>query len=361
MNHKQKMRLAIVLLLFVSVAHAKKFHFVALGDTAYNPATDYPVYEALINRINASAPAFSIHVGDTWGARVCTEAAHREILHWFGKYDHPLIYTPGDNEWTDCRKPEAIAAWTRLQEGAATPEDLRLLGSLRGLDQAMASTSYDDPLGSLALIRQIFFSQPQSLGARRMPVQRQADVHAAHAAYSAYVENLRWRHGDVHFATVHVVGSNNGFTINNRDWALAAIERNQANVAWLQHVFAQAKAEDAKAVVIATHAGLFSNQPGGDFARFAPRGGFEGPYHWIIRAIRDLGVEFGKPVLLVQGDFHDLVIDQPFMVSRGESQPPLYNNITRLQVYGAPELKAVRVGVDPSTPWVFSFEPLYNP
>ena len=48
------------------------------------------------------------------------------------------------------------------------------------------------------------------------------------------------------------------------------------------------------------------------------------------------------------------------MVSRGEVDQPLYGNIVRLQVYGAPELKAVKVGVDTETPWVFSFEPLYN-
>ena len=65
-------------------------------------------------------------------------------------------------------------------------------------------------------------------------------------------------------------------------------------------------------------------------------------------------------MLLINGDFHDLVIDRPFMVSQGEEKPPLYANITRLQVYGAPELKAVQVSVDTETPWVFSFQPLYN-
>jgi hypothetical protein len=34
-------------------------------------------------------------------------------------------------------------------------------------------------------------------------------------------------------------------------------------------------------------------------------------------------------------------------------------NVTRLQVYGWPDLKAVRVMVDVAKPWVFGFEPLY--
>ena len=64
-------------------------------------------------------------------------------------------------------------------------------------------------------------------------------------------------------------------------------------------------------------------------------------------------------MLLINGDYHDLVIDRPFMVGQGEAKPPLYANITRLQVYGAPELKAVKIRVDTDTPWVFGFEPLY--
>ena len=61
-------------------ARAERFDFVAIGDTAYNPSVDYPVYEALIARINKARPAFTIHVGDTWGALPCTEAQHRSIL-----------------------------------------------------------------------------------------------------------------------------------------------------------------------------------------------------------------------------------------------------------------------------------------
>ena len=62
---------------------AAGFRFVALGDTAYNGERDYPVYEALIDRINARQPAFSIHVGDIWGARQLQRRAlrsHRRLL-----------------------------------------------------------------------------------------------------------------------------------------------------------------------------------------------------------------------------------------------------------------------------------------
>lgn len=343
-------------LALAGAARAETFSFVALGDTAYNPSVDYPVYEALIARINQARPAFSVHVGDTWGALPCTEDQHRSVLAWFAKYDHPVIYTPGDNEWVDCRKPEVLAAYSRYVTGKATPEDLKLLLPLRGLDAGMAGAGFDDPLGSLALIRKVFFSKPQSLGARTMPLVRQPDV----SAFKDTLENTRWEKDGVLFATVSVPGSGNGLTMNDPVRATEAIARNRANVEWIKATFAEARAHKAKAVVIAMQASLFVDGQGEGFSGKALRGGTEGPFYWVALAIRDLGAQFGKPVLLINGDFHDLIVDRPFRVGQGETKPPLYANITRLQVYGAPDLKAVKVGVDTETPWVFSFEPLYN-
>jgi len=35
--------------------------------------------------------------------------------------------------------------------------------------------------------------------------------------------------------------------------------------------------------------------------------------------MRDLAAEYGKPVLLINGDFHEFIIDSPFSVSQGET------------------------------------------
>jgi len=337
-------------------ATAERFDFVALGDTAYNLPGDYAVYARLIERINAAAPAFSIHVGDTWGAMVCDEAAHRTVREWFERYQQPVVYTPGDNEWTDCRKPEVLQTFLNVMSGKGTPAELAELQRLRTLESAFAGESYGDVLGSLATIRQVFFAEAQSLGAKPMPVVRQADV----SDFRNMVENLRWEYGGVLFATVHVTGSGMGFTINDAARANEAIERNRANVAWLEATFAEASSRQAKAVVIALHAGMFEDAEGNEFSGKALRGGEEGPYFWVAMALRDLAAQYGKPVLLINGDFHELVIDRPFLVPQGESRAPLYGNITRLQVYGAPELKAVRVSVDTDTPWVFGFTPMHD-
>lgn len=356
MHRLRRFVFLVGMLLAAAPGHAEPWHFVALGDTAYNLDRDLPVYERLIAAINETEPAFTIHVGDTWGALACTEENHRWVRGWFEKFQQPLIYTPGDNEWTDCRQPELLDAYNRLIQGKGSAEDRAVIGKARQLDNALAATSYADTLASLATIRQVFFATRQSLGARTMPLTRQSES----AEFPNMAENARWQRDGVVFATVSVPGSAMGFTINDAERAAEAIVRNRANVAWIKSAFEQANRSDAKAVVIAMHASIFEDGEGNQEFGKRLRGGVEGPYYWVALAIRDLAAAFGKPVLLVHGDFHELVVDRPFLVSQGEARPPKFANITRLQVYGAPELKAVQVSVDTDTPWVFGFEPLYT-
>ena len=337
-------------------AQAKSFDFVALGDTAYNLPDDYPVYRALIQTINSANPAFTIHVGDTWGLQECSDAEHQRIRDFFSEYSHPVIYTPGDNEWVDCAKPEVIGLVNRFLSGTQTEEDLAISADAKTLDGAYARSHSADGLSSLASIRRTFFADNKSLGTNPIELTRQADV----SEFEEMVENAVWTHEAVVFGTVHVAGSANNFFINDQERALEAIARNRANIEWIKRIFAEAEESDAQAVVIALHAALFTDRRDGDFTGLAVRGGADGPFHWIVLAIRDLGAAFGRPVLVVHGDFHTFEIDRPFVVSAGETAPRQYANITRLQVYGAPDLKAVRVTVEPETPWVFSFAPLHN-
>jgi hypothetical protein len=58
-----------------------------------------------------------------------------KLLVQFNALPHPLIYTPGDNEWTDCHEGRNVA----------------------GLD----------PLERLAKLRTVFFQGERSLGQKR--------------------------------------------------------------------------------------------------------------------------------------------------------------------------------------------------
>ena len=339
------------------MAQAAQFSFVALGDTAYAGEADHPAYAALIDRINRSQPAFTIHVGDVWGDAECLDKDHRDILGWFGRFDQPVVYTPGDNEWTDCIDPKVLNAFWRIGDGKAQPGDKEAVAEFRRLS-SRANRSDQWALDSLARIRQLYFSTPRSLGKTTIALVRQS---AQPGPFAHMVENARWSMDGVVFATVHVVGSMNGLSIASEDAAAEAVRRNQADVAWIQDAFAEAARTDAKAVVLAMHASFFEKTPApGHDTGHSILGGRHGPYGLIAMAVQDLAESFGKPVLLIHGDSHEFMIDRPFYVSDDEAAKPKGARLTRLQVYGAPEIRAVRIGVDTDTPWVFSFSPLYN-
>ncbi len=313
MKHLIRSVAAIVVAFAGSLGHAQPFTFVALGDTAYNGERDYVVYRALIGAINASKPAFSIHVGDLWGVGNCHDAHYAQIEQFFALYQQGVVYTPGDNEWVDCRS--------------------NVMG---GYDSAER----------LAKVRSVFFARPQSLGAHPLALVRQSDV----SPYTTFVENARWQRDRVLFVTVHVVGSHNNFLPQDQAALIEANERMRANVAWMRDSFRIARDGGYRAVVIAMHAQMLHGDDTDD-----------GPFGPIVAELKIAGERFAGQILLVHGDSHTFRIDRPFLVTRGEGDPRQFANITRLEVYGAPEIGAVSVKVDPDSTGVFGFTPLLVP
>lgn len=295
----------------------KAFEFVALGDMPYKVPDDVPRFDRLIAKVNDLKPAFTIHVGDTKsGSTSCADNELQRIYDQLQTFEGPLVYTPGDNEWTDCHREKA--------------------GKF-------------DPLERLAKVREMFFKGPGSLGRAPIDLTRQGDVAAEHRPF---VENARWTHGGVMFATVHVVGSNNNL-LSKKAMADEYFARNAANVAWIKDSFAEAAKAGAAAVVIAMQADMFY------LSELRPVINTDGNgFIDTVKAISSAAEAFGKPVLVVNGDTHVLRIDQPFFYA--DNKTPL-ESVTRLQVMGEGRVHAVRVLVDPDAGNVFSFQPLMVP
>jgi len=284
-----------------------KFEFVVVADTAYKVPKDYPAYDKLIARINQEDPAFSIHLGDVFSGQTnCGEGNLARVKADFDKFENPVVYTPGDNEWTDCH--------------------------------GEASGSYD-PLERLANLRKLFFNTKTSLGQEKLALETQASTGAGLA------ENALWQKGDVLFATLHIVGSNNGLKDEGATKIKAEYaSRNEANKSWLKKIFEQVDERGAKALVLAYHANMFAEPASPD--------GFKD----IRMLIGQYGEEYGKPVLLVHGDHHQFIVDRPYLAPAGKAPGA---KIIRLQTYGWPDAKAVKIHVDTSTEGVFSFRPIY--
>ena len=83
---------------------AAQIAFGAFGDIPYN-RDEEPALPAIIAEMNREKLAFAIHVGDFKDARSeCSDELFRERRETFGLSHHPFFYTPGDNEWVDCRR-----------------------------------------------------------------------------------------------------------------------------------------------------------------------------------------------------------------------------------------------------------------
>lgn len=289
------------------------FAFGVFGDAPYR-SWEMGRVKRLIADANNANLQWLLYVGDLlWYP--CSDAALADRLGLINTVRPPVIYTPGDNEWTDCH--EDIAG--RFQ-----------------------------PLDRLAYIRRTFFAQPrQSLGGSRMAVESQSD----NAAWSEFVENARWRFGGFLFATIHMVGSSNaldrypGRTAAEDD---EVTRRTAAALAWLDSSFALALSDSLHGVIVAMHGDPGFENPVGarpGFSRFLDRLS----YHVS---------SFSGPVLLIHGDGHTYRVDQPL---KRHGTGDALRNFSRLETFGSPDIGWVRVVIDSVAGRVVDFEPRMMP
>lgn len=302
--------LALALTFATTAAQAEPFTFIALGDAPYGePAEVYPAYEALIGAINGRNPSLVIHVGDIKsGSTPCSDELLGAQLAYMNSFTAPVLYTPGDNEWTDCYRKNAGAF---------------------------------DPLERLTHLRATFFADPaRTLGTAKLDVTSQATA--------GYPENARLMLNDVMFVTAHVVGSNNNFEIRDTAAVQEFFARDAANLAWLDESFAAATTSNA--LVLSIQADMFEfdwNEFGDE--TFLRHSGFQ---NFGTRLI-ELSAAYGKPVLLVFGDSHVFRQMRPF--------PTKAPNVMGLEVPGDDAMHAVEVTVDTTTSGVFSVMQVTNP
>ena len=85
-------------------ALAQPFSFGLFGDTGYSRG-ELALVPDLIAEMDREDLAFVIHDGDfKSGGSVCSDEVFRHMLQVFQASRHPLVYVPGDNEWTDCHR-----------------------------------------------------------------------------------------------------------------------------------------------------------------------------------------------------------------------------------------------------------------
>jgi hypothetical protein len=276
------------------------YTFAVIGDIPYGPTriADFP---AAVAQINADpAVQWVNHLGDIKdGSSVCSDEYFQLIKTDFDQFQDPLVYTIGDNEWTDCHR---------------------------------ANNGGYHPLERLAKVRQVFFPRPgRTLGRNSVPVQSQADL--------GIPENVRWHRANVGFAAVHVVGSNDslapwtGQTAPTPEQTAEVLNRTAAAIQEIHDAFADARHDHQKAVVLLLQADMFdptvANPSFAAYYGFAP----------IVAAIARESAAYRGPVYLFNGDSHvfnsdrPLAAGSPWLSFYGVGQPA--PNLTRITVDGA--------------------------
>ena len=302
------------------------------GDMPYN-ALGKAQYPALLADINRSHVAFSVFDGDlkAGGDGPCSDALYLTALDNFNSLDRPLIFVPGDNDWTDC--------WGRYG-----PNTL----------------PYSDPEERLNFERILFFATDRSLGRHTLRLTRQTA--------DGYPENVRWKVGPVVYLGLNVQGSNDNYAYHDTETGAGVpvrsdveIERQRneerarkaADLRWLSEGFEYAEAVHARGVMI-----IWQADPNFNNEQHLTNTHDYDAYADYANALRSHAEAFSGQVALVHGDSHYFKVDKPLNHSSGGG---VLGNFTRVETFGARNTHWVSARIDERDPNLFVFEPRIVP
>lgn len=290
-----------------TAATAAPVRFAVWGDAPYTVA-ERPLVARLVDEVNAAGVAFTVNVGDLKGGGECDDAVLARARETFSRFAGPLVYVPGDNEWTDC--------WGSGQ----------------------------DPIERLATLRRTMYPDGRSFGQRPLTLVQQRPGHPEHS---------RWQEGELTAIGLHVVGSNNNHVSPapaggtrtgpprseaSRKAAEAEFRaRDEAVADWLRQGFDAALAAGAAAVAVFVQADPRFHVPAAERADRAVDG-----YDGFVTGLVEQAARFPGPVVLVHGDTHFFRLDRPL----GDRAP----NVVRVETYGSPLVGWVEVTVDAAAP-----------
>ena len=302
---KRFLALALVLAAGASAPAAARADGTTLavyGDSPYGTSpTDNAqtlATPAFIDSINADPDvSLVMHIGDIHsGKQYCTQAYDQQIFDLWTRYRDPLVYTPGDNEWTDCHKAAegggtynaATGQIDYVKDAAGNPVDY----------------AGGDPVANLGLVRSIFFARPgMTLGAKPRALLSQAVAYdRAHPSDAQFVENVMWTQANVVFVTINLPGGSNN---DNDVWYGAPsqsaaqqqeiADRTGADLRWLDAAFLVAKKTHAAGVVIGAQADMWDPEKGP---------AHQAAYEPFVQSIASHTTALGRPVLMFNGDSH---------------------------------------------------------
>jgi hypothetical protein len=250
------------------------------------------------------AVAFLVVTGIKGANEPCTDKLYQKRRDLIDEARRPVVVLPSGSDWTECRN----------------------------------TAGRSNAIERLNRIRELFYGEPDTLGARKLALTRQS----MSPRFRSYAENAHWSVGKVLYATINMPANNNHY-LNEAGRNSEYEDRLVANRFWLNRLFAIARRDKLEAVVLFSEGDVKAlSQPTGLQALLrdaAPdNDGFAEPRRLIL----SLAQKFHGKVLLVDGT---RVRGKPAIEWRG--------NVGHLAA-GADALEVV---VDPVTKTLFKVDP----
>jgi hypothetical protein len=248
--------------------------------------------------------AFLVVTGIKGANEPCTDKLYQKRHELLDEARRPVVVLPAGSDWTECRN----------------------------------SGGRSNAIERLNRMRELFFAEPSTLGARRLPLTRQS----MSPRFRSYAENAHWSVGKVLYATVNMPANNNHY-VNEAGRNSEYEDRLVANRFWLNRLFAIARRDKLEAVVLFSEGDIKAlSQPTGLRALLRSavpdNDGFAEPRRLIL----SLAQKFPGKVLLVDG-------------TRARAKPAIEwrGNVGHLAA-GADALEVV---VEPHTKTLFKVDP----
>ncbi|MFL6634458.1 MAG: hypothetical protein ACJ8HJ_19315 [Massilia sp.] len=207
--------------------------------------------------------AFLVVTGIKGASEPCTDKLYQKRRELIEDAHRPVVVLPAGSDWTECRN----------------------------------SAGRTNAIDRLNRIRELFYGESSTLGARKLPLTRQS----MSPRFRSYAENAHWSVGKVLYATVNMPANNNHY-LNEAGRNSEYEDRLVANRFWLNRLFAIAKRDRLEAIVLFSEGDVKAlSQPTGLRALLRSavpdNDGFAEPRRLIVA----LAQKFPGKVLLVDG------------------------------------------------------------
>lgn len=178
----------------------------------HGPAdSDESHFRHALDEADDKSTAFVVVTGIKNAREACSDKLYQERRELIGDARRPTVVVPAASDWTDCRN----------------------------------SAGRSNAIERLNRIRELFYGEPKTLGARKLPLTRQS----MSPRFRSYAENVHWSVGKVLYATLNLPANNNHYVTEagrNSEYE----DRLVANRFWLNRLFAIARRDKLEAVVL---------------------------------------------------------------------------------------------------------------